>query len=220
MKITIFILVSVSVVLNSFFAYKLWLKPEGVQTTQTSQTARDMVVMRTPGGLLEVSTITTEERFDSAANHTVLGVPLGNTVAHVSVPAVYRYHIPLAKDWIFRVTGDALVVVAPQIIPSLPVAIDTGKLQSFSSGLWSPITGQAAVNALQQSITATLGAKAASPQLMQLQRESARQTVSEFVQKWVVQQTRWKGIKAPTVFIFFEDEPLGKKAIPLLSDVS
>ncbi len=216
MKIIVFILVSLSVALNSFFGYKLWSKPDAVPL---SQSTRDMVVMRTPGGLLEVSTITNEERFDSAPQtHTVLGVPVGKTVAHISVPAVYRYHIPLAKDWTFRVTGDALVVVAPQIQPSLPVAIDTGKLQSYSSGVWSPFTGQAVVDALQRSITASLGVKAASPAFMQLQRESARQTVGEFVQKWVVQQARWKGVNAPTVLIFFEDEPVGKKAIPLLAN--
>lgn len=216
-KIIISALVIFSVALNSFFAYRLWLSPDDMQTPQTP---RGMVVMRTPGGLLEVSSITAEERFDSAADFKVLGVPVGNTVAQIKVPAVYRYHIPLAKDWTFRLTGDVLVVVAPKVRPSLPVAIDTGMLQSFSSGLWSPINGQAAINALQRSITGTLNIKAATPQHMLLQRESARQTVSEFVQKWMVQQARWKGIKAPTVLIFFEDEPLGKMVIPLLSDVS
>jgi len=183
---------------------------------QASQSTRDIVVMRSPGGLLEVSTINAEERFDSTTRHTVLGVPVGRTVAQVRVPAVYRYHIPLSKDWSFRVIGDTLIVVAPPVSPSLPVAIDTGRLESFSSGLWSPITGADAVNALQRSITAKLGEKASTAQLLLLQREASRQTVSEFVQKWVVEQPRWKIISAPAVLVFFEDEPLGRKAIPLL----
>ena len=217
MKPAVAVLIAVSLGWNSFFAYRLWFAPAAVQT---SHTTRDMVVMRTRGGLLEVSTITAEERFDSTTEHTVLGVPVGKTVAQIRVPAVYRYHIPLARDWDFRISGSALIVVAPSVRPSLPVAIDTGKLESFSSGLWSPITGTAAVDALQKSITTKLAEKAASPQLLLLQRESARQTVGEFVQKWVIEQPRWKGVKTPTVFVFFEDEPLGRKAIPLLSEAS
>lgn len=216
MKPLVAVLIIASLGLNSFFAYRMWFAPAAVQT---SHATHDMVVMRTPGGLLEVSTITAEERFDSTTQHTVLGVPVGKTVAQIRVPTVYRYHISLAKDWGFRVAGGTLVVVAPAVRPSLPVAIDTGKLHSFSSGLWSPLTGTAAVEALQKPITLKLGEKAATPQLLLLQREAARQTVSEFVQKWVIDQPRWKGAKPPTVLVFFEDEPLGRKAIPLLSQV-
>lgn len=54
--------------------------------------------------------------------------------------------------------------------------------------------------------------------MTRLQRESARQTVSEFVQKWVLENPRWQGSKAPTVFVFFEDEPLGKRALPMPQD--
>lgn len=215
MKPIVAVLIAASLGLNSFFAYRLWFAPDAVNTFHTTQ---DVVVMQTPGGLLEVSAITAEERFDSTTGHTVLGVSVGKTVAQIRVPAVYRYHIPLARNWDFRISGRTLIVVAPRVRPSLPVAIDTGKLASFSSGLWSPVTGTAAIEALQQSITLKLEEKAASPQLLLLQRESARQTVSEFVQKWVIDQPRWKGAKPPTVLVFFEDEPLGRKAIPLLSE--
>ena len=211
---TLAAIILASLALNAFLGYKLWF---GIPAVQASHESRDMVVMRTPGGLLEVSTISAEERFDSTTSHTILGVPVGKTVAQIKVPAVYRYHIPLAKDWKLRVTGDTLVVMAPAVRPSLPVAIDTGKLEAFSTGLWSPLTGTEAVRSLQKSITATLATKAATPQLILLQRDSARQTVSEFVQKWVVDQARWKDAKAPTVLVFFEDEFLGRKAAPLLS---
>ena len=214
MKPTALALVLVSLMLNAFFAVKSWLGPPEVRVANS---VSDLIVMRTPGGLLEVSTIAAEERFDSTTSHTVLGVPVGKTVAQIRVPAVYRYHIPLQTEWKIRVLGETLVVVAPKVQASLPVAVDTGKLETFTSGLWSPITGTDAVAALQKSITSTLGKKAASEQLVLLQRESARRTVSEFVQKWVVSQSRWKNGKAPTVLVFFEDEPLGKKAVPLVA---
>lgn len=211
MKLLLAAAIVLSLALNVFFSYQNWIAPTSIQTSSTTEAA---MVMRTPGGLLEVSTITAEERFDSSTNHTVLGVPLGRTVAQVRVPTVYRYHIPLAKEWSIRASSNALIVVAPPVRPTLPVAIDTGKLESFSSGLWSPITGADAVASLQKSITARLGEKAASQQLILMQREAARLTIGEFVQKWVVTQERWKGLKSPLVFVFFEDEPLGKKAAP------
>ena len=188
--------------------------------TEITSTTSGPIVMRTPGGLLEVSTISTEERFDSTTTHTVLGASVGKTVAQVRVPAVYRYHIPLADEWSIRLNGNALVVIAPPVRPSLPVAIDTRKLESFSVGVWSPLTGEEAVTSLQKSITATLERKSMSADLIKLQRESARQSVTEFVQKWVVQQPRWQGKRPPTVFVFFEDEPLGQRASPLFSEAS
>ena len=214
MRLALSALLLVGVAANAaLFAWQLRAPPK----TTTTVSSASAIVMRTPGGLLEVSTITAEERFDSATTHTVLGVPVGKTVAQIRAPAVYRYQIPLARDWNFRSIGNTLVVIAPPVRPSLPVAINTAKLESFSSGIWSPIAGSDAVAALQKSITATLATKASTPDLLKLQREAARQTVTEFVQKWVVQQPRWQGVKSPTVFVFFEDEPLGQRAAPLLS---
>jgi len=213
MRPLLIVALAASIAGNCYLAYRvLFTEPK----SQTSQASGEMVLMRTPGGLLEVSTITAEERFDSTTNHTILGVPVGTTIAQIRVPAVYRYHIPLAKDWRIRTTAEALVVVAPAVKPTLPVAIDTGKLEGFTSGLWSPLTGTKELAALQKSITNSLGAKAASSQLILLQRESARKTVSEFVRKWVVTQPKWKDKKPPVVLVFFADEPLGEKAAPLL----
>ena len=213
MKALLAAAVAASLALNVYLAWRHWTSPAATRSTHSSG---DLVVMRTPGGLLEVSTITAEERFDSTTGHTVLGVPLGRTVAQVRVPAVYRYHVPLQKDWNIRLLGDrTLLVIAPAVQPTLPVAVDTGRLESFASGLWSPITGPAAIDALHKSITARLAVKAASPQMMLLQREAARSTLGEFVQKWVAEQPRWNSGKPPAVLVFFEDEPLGKRVAPL-----
>lgn len=214
MKVAAVAVIAASLTANVFLVYWIWNAPPKTEIRQSSDS---MVVMRTPGGLLEVSTITAEERFDSTTNHTVLGVLIGQTVAQIRVPAVYRYHIPLAKVWTLRSTGETLLVIAPPVQPSLPVAIDTAKLEGFSSGIWSPITGADSIFTLQKSITQTLAKKAGSSELMLLQREAARKTITEFVQKWVVEQPRWKGIKTPVVLAFFSDEPLGTNTAPLLS---
>jgi hypothetical protein len=180
---------------------------------------RQAVVMQTPGGLLEVSTITAEERFENTSNHTILGVPIAKTIAQIRVPTVYRYHIQLAKEWKFVESGGSLIVIAPPVQPSLPVAIDTSKLESFSAGLWSPFTGTGAISSLQRSITPELEKKARTDSLITLQRESARKTVTEFVQKWVIQQPQWPAARRPLVIVFFADEPLGLKAAPLLKNL-
>ena len=213
MKRGLLALVILSLGINTLLVYRMW---PASGTARTAHSSGERIVMRTPGGLLEVSAVTTEERFDSTTQHTVLGVPVGRTIASVRVPTVYRYHVPLAKEWTFRQVGDTLIVIAPTVRPSLPVAIDTARLESFSAGVWSPFTGEAAVAALQRSITERLERKAGAPEMTLLQRESARHTVTEFVRKWVLEQPRWKGVTAPTVFVFFEDEPLGRDAGPLL----
>ena len=161
----------------AFFAWQLW-SPSRTTVTASSTS---LVVMRTPGGLLEVSAIKSVEQFDSATDHTIYGVPVGKTTAQIRVPAVYRYHIPLAKEWSIKQAGNALVVIAPAVVPSLPIAIDTAKLESFSSGNWSPFVGNKEIALLQKSITPTLATKASQPSMVNLQREMARTTVSEFI---------------------------------------
>ena len=69
-------------------------------------------------------------------------------------------------------------------------------------------TGTSRVDGLRQSITKTLDAKAESPTYLQLQRETARQTLKEFVKKWLVTQQRWKAESAYPIRVFFADEPI------------
>lgn len=217
MKFLLVVIAVASLLTNGYLGFRLWYPTSAPPPPPVPQTVTPPVVMRTAGGLLEVSTVTTEERFLSSTTNTVLGVPVGKTVAQIQVPAVYRYHIELAKEWTFRTEGETLIAIAPAVRPSLPVAIDTGKLKSFSNGIWSLITGPEEVAALQKSITASLATKAATQELIQVQRESARKTVGEFVQKWVVEQPRWKATKTPIVLVFFADEPLGARVAPLVT---
>ena len=104
MKTLFYLIVVVSLALNVLLTYKVWF---AATHSQSALSGGEMVVMRTAGGLLEVSTIASEERFDSTTDHTVLGVSIGRTIAQIRVPAVYRYHIPLAKDWTLRTMGKA-----------------------------------------------------------------------------------------------------------------
>jgi hypothetical protein len=165
-------------------------------------------VIRTKGGLLAVSTIKAPEFFQATADHQVLGVPVGQTTSQIRVSAVYSYHVELAPEWKVTLRDKTFIVIAPRVKPTLPVAIDTAKLERYASGTWSLFTGAGELDRLQQSITASLATKAALPSYIQFQREAARSTVTEFVSKWLVGQQRWQPASAYKVQVFFADEPI------------
>lgn len=168
----------------------------------------EVLVMRTPGGLLEVSTLHASEHFDQTIEYTLLGIKVGKTVPHIRVPAVYRYHIELAPEWPVRRVGHEFTVVAPRVKPSLPVAVDLGRMQKDVGGSWVLVAFNATedLDVLERQVTAKLAAKASSPAYIQMQREHARQTVKEFVEKWLLTQPRWRDDSRRTIRVRFADE--------------
>lgn len=173
-----------------------------------ASSAERIEIIRTSGGLLQVSTIRSPELFQATQGHTIYGVPVGQTTSQIRVPATFHYHIELAPEWKITLKGKAITVIAPRVKPTLPVAIDTARLEKQASGVWSLFTGAAELDKLQKSMTQSLGDKAATPQFIDLQREAARQTVGEFVAKWVLEQKAWKSSEGYTVRVFFADEPI------------
>lgn len=71
-------------------------------------------MLRTPGGMLELSTLKVHETFDGTVPHEILGIELDPTITRIRVPAYYTYRIPLAAEWEVLRTGDAL---GPGIVP-------------------------------------------------------------------------------------------------------
>ncbi len=205
-KLIVVITAMLSIAVNVFLIRKIWHHDDQpvIRTVITDAP----VVMRTNGGLLEVSTITSPEHFESTKDHTILGIPVGSTVTTLRVPATYRYHIELAPEWKILLRDKTFVVVAPAVKASLPVAIDTAKLEAQSFGVWSLFTGHGQIDLLQRSITQALADKANSPAYIQMQRESARATVKEFVAKWLITQEQWKSVSGYPIKVFFSDEPI------------
>ena len=165
----------------------------------------EILFMPTPGGLLEVSKFQVTEQFDKKFVYTVLGQTVGTTFAHIRVPATYRYHIELAPQWEVIRIGEVFKVITPPVKPSLPVAVDLAKMQRDSGGTWVlvPFNSRADQEALEREITAKLAEKAASPVYQDLQRKLARQTVTEFVEKWLIQQESWKVANQPRIKLEF-----------------
>lgn len=169
--------------------------------------ADEQVVIRTKGGLLEVSRIEATEIFEKEQVHDIFGVAVGKTNTQVRVPATYRYHVELDPEWKLIRSDNTFIVVAPPIKPTLPVAFNTTQLQSNANGTWAVFTGTSSIQELQKSITPVLAGRAVSAKYLDLQREHARKTVTEFVSKWVVSQERWK-TGGYEIRVFFSDEPL------------
>jgi hypothetical protein len=213
-----------SVLLAASLAANLWLARRAADSDRRlenwSASLDQVEVLRTEGGLLQVSTIRAPETFKAVKPHDLLGFDLGATTTHIRVPATYHYHIELAREWKLRVRPDGtVIVIAPPVRPTLPVAIDTARLERQAEGRWSLFTGARELEALERTITQSLAEKAASPGYVAFQREAARQTVAEFVQRWMLTQERWKGaLNAAaarqagggglTVRVLFADEPI------------
>ena len=207
MRIAFALLVVASLLANLFFLLREGGAQRRVVVTQ-SPAVDQFEVIRTRGGTLAVSTIKAPEFFQATAEHTVLGVPVGQTTSQIRVQAVYQYHVELAPEWKVTLRDKTFIVIAPRVQPTLPVAIDTAKLERYASGAWSLFTGADELDRLQRSITQSLAAKAVLPSYIQFQREAARTTVTEFVTKWLVAQPRWQPASAYKVQVFFADEPI------------
>jgi hypothetical protein len=200
------VVVVASLGINAYFAAQAL---RGQRRTEVQLASPDRVeVIRTKGGVLQVSSIKSPETFQASTDHKFLGIDLGKTVTQIRVPAVFHYHVDLAPEWKVTVKGDTVIVIAPAVKATLPVGIDTARLERFSAGTWSLFTGTSELDLLQRSITQTLAVKAMAPGYIQFQREAARQTVTEFVARWLLTQERHKALPKSAVRVFFADEPI------------
>lgn len=198
-----------SLLANAVLAGWLLWRAQPPGTPAAPLAAGESVVLRTPGGRLEVAQLRQVETFEVSRDHAVLGVPVGSTFSRIRVPAHYRSHVELAPEWRVTLRPDGRVrVIAPRLQATRPVAIDTAKMEKESRGLWSLFTGPQQLAALERSITAALNDKAATAPLLARQREAARATVAEFVQKWLMAQTEWRPHAGRPVEVLFADEPI------------
>lgn len=168
------------------------------------------IVMRTEGGLLEVTRVAATTTFERTDPSHFWGIDLGKTVSRIRVPVTFRYHIELAPEWRATVREGQLFVVAPPMKASLPVAIDTSKLEQETKAGWARFNARENLEDLQRSISSELAKNAVLPANVEVQREDARKTVREFVVKWLLAQERWKDISPAQVRVFFADERVDK----------
>ena len=103
--------------------------------------------------------------------------------------------------------GQTAVVVAPDLRPSLPVAIDTGTWREKTESGWARFDKHEQLEALRRSLSADLEERAADERRVALAREASRRTIGEFVEKWLlVKDPAWKAGAFTAVKVYFPDE--------------
>ncbi len=169
---------------------RFYLRQEAAASLDPAQ----VVVLRTPGGFLEVATLVKTEEFRWRSSYTCMGQDcgplLGERIGQIRVPVHYTYRVPLAESWTLKLDGDRYVLTVPAPVPLLPPAIDTAKAEitSAGGGLLPPGTAGNQVNLLK-NLGPELAMRAQRVEYLKTQLPAAEKTVAEFAEKWMNEQT-------------------------------
>lgn len=179
---------------------------EVVQGVTRSAPAEEIIVVRSPGGLLQTATVKADEVVDATFTHRILGVKIGEVYPRIRCRAYYSYHVKLQPEWRVVRKDGVITALAPPLTPSLPVAIDTATIEKQTGGTWLlvPFKGDDDLEALERTITAKLSRKAASDEYKQRALEDSRKTIAEFIENWAASA----GQEVRSVRVLFEGEPV------------
>lgn len=179
---------------------------------------RDLKVKGTEGNILEVATgeeiveLTREGSFQLFSKT----IPKLKAVSSIMVPATFRYHIDLNGDWDIIDDGNRLHVIAPPLIPSLPVAFDTTKMEKTNPG-WSKLISGSNMEVLEKTITPQLGEIAKDPKHIDEFEPAAKKSIAKFLQTWLSNEDHWEKGKFEEIIVYFTGEivdPANRKTVP------
>jgi hypothetical protein len=136
---------------------------------------------------LELATAEFIETFDRNESKSVLWglLPLGTNTGSIVVPVTYRYHLRLLERWQLEVKGAILIVRAPEIRASVPPAFNSAEMRTRSSRGWLRLPPDDLLAQLHRDLTPTMTGLASDPRRINLVRETCRQSVAEFVLRWL-----------------------------------
>jgi hypothetical protein len=195
-------------------AYKLWPKVFGSRTVLEEEDEADVdfpTVVRVKGGMLEVATVRGRKNFGGATDPTVLGIPIPycRERAGWNVNYSVTYRIRLRERWPIRYRSVGIGEIyaqVPELEPSLPVAIDTSSLvRSASEKCWFMLPMNTRDRVLKR-MSADLRSLAQSDRTKRFAREKARQTVTEFLRTWALNQTDPRVSPGAKIHVFFPGE--------------
>ncbi len=178
---------------------------------------RELKISPTDGNILEIATAESSERFSRTTNLAMFGkvLPLTTTVSEITVPATYRFHIDLDDEWNITSEGKRLIVRAPKVSPSLPVAFDTAGVEKKTQAGWARWDRSDDLDALEKEITGKLEERARQPETLNKVSDDARVSVARFIQKWLVDQNAWGTGRFEEIVVLFADEtPADLSAVP------
>ncbi len=169
----------------------------------------EVVVIRTPGGLLEVSTLIKYEDYSWQAKWDCpfnLCEILGKTVSAVRVPAHYSYRVPLAENWKLTFRGEYFELKVPRVEPKIPVAVDLTMMTLKTNGGWFSPGKLQNQQSLLNKLGPILAIRSKMPSYIDLQKESSKKTIAEFARKWMAEQGDIKKVADYPIKVFFEGE--------------
>lgn len=174
------------------------------QATQVLDPAR-VVLLRTPGGFLEVGSLEKAEEFGWSSSWDCgpvadCGKLFGTTVSRLRVRARYTYRIPLADEWRLVRDGAQWRLQVPEVQLATPVPFHTGDVQiDTSSGWLSPPAGPNR-ELLLRNVGPELARRGNDPAYLQAQRPLAEKTVAEFARQWMLQQRKGSDLPIQVTF--------------------
>jgi len=216
MKALLFVLFLLALIVGFFYLQypELFQAVTGVKFDGAA-VERDFVasiptIFRTPGGNLELAGLNATETFMSSDTAKMpflnMNIPGATTTVIITVPVVYRYYVPLREQWDITVQENACVIVAPELRPMLPPAIQSENMQIKTIEGPLAFNGAEQQAKLLQGITPQLEANAKDSTKIKLVREEARKTVAEFIQAWLLQRGNWGEKKIEHVQVYFRGE--------------
>jgi hypothetical protein len=164
-----------------------------------------ILLLRTPGGFLEVGSLQKVEEFGWSTSWECgpvadCGKLFGPTVSRIRVRAQYTYRIPLADEWKLVRDGSQWRLNVPQVQLGTPVPFHTNDVEIGTTTGWlSPPVGPNR-ELLLKNIGPELARRGDSPAYLQAQQPMAQKTVVEFARKWMLEQG--KGSELPIAVTF------------------
>lgn len=187
--------------------------PDAAEKFKTGTITRTFVeqipeVSPTHGDVLELTTSRSDEDFTRSDSRSIAWnmIYLGTTVSTIRVPATFRYHLRLSDTWRLAARDKVCYVLAPSVRPSLPTAIQTDQMQKSTASGWARFNKDDNLAELERSITPDLDQRAGDSKHMKLVREACRQSVAEFVKKWLMKEDFWRSDRFTSIVVVFPDE--------------
>jgi hypothetical protein len=168
-----------------------------------------IVVVRTKGGKLQVSSLVKNEEFAWQTSWTCPLIDcnsLPKTVSEVRLPVHYTFAIPLASEWNLKFRGTHFELNVAKEEANIPPGLEVDKLEMRTSKGWfSPNVAENQIS-LMKHLGPELATRAVKSSYVSAQRDEARKTVAEFARRWMVEQGVGKDKADYPINVLFEGE--------------
>lgn len=178
----------------------------GKEQQKLEVTHRESFVIHTDGGSLEVARIKAYETFRLTSDKQRWGIDLGTTESEVQVAALFRYHIPMQKQWPFECGTTTCLVRAPAPQPSPPAAIYSSETRKQTRSGWARFDKHQNLEALERTLTGELDKRAASLRNLEASKQEGKKAVEQFVRQWLAKNRRSADGNQLRVVVLFPGE--------------